>query len=63
MLDRLKLVEVAFLGPVESWCAEGKVSFLPDYLNADGFTSSVTGTCFIHSWERVRRTAFARRQI
>lgn len=39
-LDRLKLVEVAVLGPVQSWCAEGEVAFLTDYLNADGFNPS-----------------------
>lgn len=62
-LDWLRLVEVAFLGPVQSWCEEGKVAFLTDLLNDDGFNpSSVTGMCFIHSWERMRRTAFARRQ-
>lgn len=42
-LGWLRLVEVAFLGPVQSWCAEGKVAFLTDLLNDNGFNpSSVT---------------------
>lgn len=29
-LDMFRLVEVAFLGPAQSWCAEDKVAFLTD---------------------------------
>lgn len=29
-LDRLRLVEVSFLSPAQSWCAQGKVTFLAD---------------------------------
>lgn len=38
-----------------------RLHFGQTYLNDDRFNpSSATGTCFIHPWERMRRTAFAR---
>lgn len=52
-MDGLRLMAVGFLGPARAGPVEGK---------AGGFTTScVTGTCFTLFWERMRRTAFARR--
>lgn len=60
-LERLKLLSwVQYRAGVE----KVRLHFWQTCWNADGFHPSVvTGMCFVCSWEKMRRTVFARRQI